>query len=174
MDEPIEEYFTWLYTKVASVEVPTPSLTYYTLLRDLHAYEFVWTVQGDDNRAEDGVALRREFNKQIYLDEEQPWFYIGCSVLEMLIAFARHAEFQTDISARDWFWIFMENLQLSHLNDAQPNIGHRVGTVLERFVWRTYSPSGQGGLFPLRDRRGDQRKIELWYQFCEYMIEQES
>ena len=36
MDEPIEEtYFKWLYHKVASVDFPTPSLTYWALLREL-------------------------------------------------------------------------------------------------------------------------------------------
>ena len=125
MDEPIEDiYFNWLYSKVASVEVPTPSLTYWNLLRELHATEFVWLISGDDNRAADGVELRKEFHRmiQLELDQDLPWMMLGCSVLEMLIAFSRRASFQTDMPEREWFWIFLEHLGLADLNDAQPDI----------------------------------------------------
>jgi hypothetical protein len=174
MDEPIEEvYFNWLYTKVASVEVPTPSLTYWTLLRDLHATEFVWLVSGDDNRAEDGLDIRREFVTQAYLDQDPAWMSIGCSVLEMLIGFARRAEFQTGISVRDWFWIFLQNLKLEDLNDAVPDITEYVTDILDQFLWRTYDPNGEGGMFPLDNPQHDQRKVEIWYQFCEWIAEQQ-
>jgi len=172
MNEPIEDvYFNWLYTKVASVDVPTPSTTYYTLLRDLHSTEFVWLVSGDDNRAEDGLGVRREFFTQMRLDEDIPWMFLGCSVLEMLIAFSRRAEFDTDIPARDWFWTFLRNLHLDDLCDARYRISERVAQVMDQFIWRTYLPNGEGGMFPLRDPPEDQRKVELWYQFCEYVVD---
>lgn len=174
MDEPIEEvYFNWLYSKVAAVEVPTPSLTYWTLLRDLHSIEFVWLVQGDDNRAEDGLDLRREFLNLSHLEQEPAWMNIGCSLLEMLIAFARRCEFETDISVRDWFWIMMQNLNLHELNDAQRRISHRSREILDKLVWRTYHPNGSGGLFPLSSTPNDQRKVEIWYQWCEYVVDQD-
>jgi hypothetical protein len=174
MNEPIEDvYFNWLYTKVASVDVPTPSLTYWTLLRDLHATEFPWLVSGDDNRCLDGVELRREFNREVLIDYDPPWMMMGCSVLEMLIAFSRRAEFTTDISAREWFWIFLDNLGLKEQNDAQQNISEYVAVVLDRFIWRTYRPDGSGGMFPLRYPERDQREVEIWYQFCEYLVDQE-
>ena len=174
MDEPIEEvYFNWLYSKVASIEIPTPSLTFYTLLRELHSTEFVWLLSGDDNRCQDGLDLRREFEREARIDTDPPWMEIGCSVLEMLIAFARRAEFQTDLRARDWFWIFLENLGLHELNDAQHGVSQRANLVLDRLIWRTYRRNGHGGLFPLHDTEHDQRKIEIWYQFCEWLVEQE-
>lgn len=176
MDEPIEElYFNWLYSKVASVDVPTPSLTYWTLFRDLHSVEFVWLVSGDDNRAEDGLELRREFVRQAELDQEPAWLNIGCSVLEMLIAFARRAEFQTDIETRAWFWTMVDNLKLADLNDASArefNISEIVHDVLDQFLWRTYRDDGEGGLFPLQNPSHDQREVEVWYQFCEYLVDQ--
>lgn len=174
MDEPIEElYFNWLYSKVARVEVPTPSLTYWTLLRDLHSVEFVWLNPGDENRAEDGLELRREFLVQAYLDQDPSWMSIGCSVLEMLIAFSRRAEFQTNVNAHDWFWIFMTNLHLEDLNDAAENISETVADIIDQFIWRTYRPNGNGGLFPLTRPEHDQRKVEIWYQFCEFVFEQQ-
>ena len=175
MNEPIEEvYFKWLYSKVASVDIPTPSLTYYTLLRDLHATEFVWMVSGDDNRCQDGLDIRREFLNQSFLPQDPPWLSIPCSVLEMMIAFARKAEFQTDISLRDWFWIFMANLGLDDLNDAaEDNVTEIVTEVMDQFLWRTYRRDGRGGMFPLSETKNDQRKVEIWYQFCEYLVDQE-
>lgn len=175
MDEPIEEtYFNWLYTQVASVQVPTPSLTFWTLFRDLHATEFVWLVSGDDNRAEDGRDLRKEFLRESFIPNENPaWMHFECSVLEMLIAFSRRAAFETDLSPREWFWIFMENLHLDGFNDAMPRVSEKVSEVMDRLVWRTYHPSGSGGMFPLRETSNDQTKVEIWYQFCEYLIDQE-
>lgn len=174
MDEPIEEvYFKWLYSKVASTDNPTPSLTFWTLIRDLHATEFVWLIPGDDNRAQDGLDVRREFLTALYLPQDPAWMNIPCSVMEMIFAFSRRAEFETEMSARDWFWIFMENLELAKLNDASNRITERTYRVLDRFVWRTYHDNGKGGMFPLHHPHHDQRKIEIWYQFCAYLVDQE-
>lgn len=178
MNEPIEEtYFNWLYSKVASTDVPTPSTTHWHLLRELHRTEFVWLLSGDDNRAEDGLELRREFYNamRFTFQEEFPWEHVGCSVLEMLIAFSRRAEFQTNIPSRDWFWKFLENLDLHELDDAHYDEGFipYVDDVLDRFIWRTYGKNGEGGLFPLRFTGNDQTKVEIWYQFAEYIDELE-
>ena len=177
MDGPIEEvYFNWLYSKVASVEVPTPSLTFFTLFRDLHSVEFVWLVSGDDNRAEDGLELRRTFIRQAQLEQEPAWMNLGCSVLEMLIALAYKAEFQTEIEAKDWFWIFLGNLTLADLHDAvslEYNVSEIVADVLDQFLWRTYDRNGHGGLFPLERPKQDQREVEVWYQFHAYLDDQD-
>lgn len=174
MNEPIEEsYFIWLYNKVASVENPSPSLTYWTLLRDLHSTEFVWLIPGDDNRAKDGLDVRKEFLRQMGLSYNEPMMSLGCSVLEMFIAFSRRTEFQTDISARDWFWMFLDNLKLFDLNDAADDITVIVTEVMDEFIWRTYRRNGRGGMFPMKRRsENDQRKVEIWYQFCEWLVDQ--
>lgn len=173
VDEPLEEvYFNWLYSKVASVDVPTPSLTYVKLLRILHSVEFVWLLSGDDNRKEDGLEIRHEFLMQSRMEQDPSWTLLGCSMLEMLIAFSRRAEWVSDISARDWFWIFLTHLRLDELNDAQEEFENYVKEILQIFIWRTYDRNGHGGLFPLHDTNNDQRHIEIWYQFCEWMVEQ--
>ena len=173
-EEPIEDvYFHWLYVKVAAVDIPTPSTTYWKLLKELHSFEFVWLVTGDDNRAEDGLDIRREFLNMSQLDEDPYWINIGCSVLEMLIAFSRKAEFVTDLDAHEWFWIFIENLNLDNLTDATRHISQKTAEVLDKFVWRTYSRNGDGGLFPLNNADHDQRKVEVWYQFCAYLVDRE-
>lgn len=173
--EPIEEvYFNWLYDKVASVAVPTPSLTFYTLMQALHTTEFVWTIQGDDNRAEDGIELRRKFFRATFTEREEDWLHIPCSVFEMLIAFSDRCSFQTGRSERDWFWIFLEHLDLDQMSDARSSVTEIAYERLYNFVWRLYSPEGVGGLFPLRHPKKDQRKVEIWYQLFEYLDETES
>jgi hypothetical protein len=170
--EPIEEvYFNWLYNKVAFVRHPTPSLTFYTLLRELHRTEFVWVISGDDNRAQDGLDVRSEFMRESSLPHESNWSHIGCSVLEMLIAFSRKAEFETELTAREWFWMFMENLGLREFSDSKKNTERKISVVTETFIWRTYDFNGNRGLFPLTNPTDDQRQVEIWYQFYAYLNE---
>lgn len=174
MDEPIEEtYFNWLYSKVAPDYASTPSTRYWTLMRDLHATEFVWLLAGDHNRAQDGLDIRKEFLRQTQLDHDPAWSSIGCSVLEMLIAFSRKAAFNTDRSLRDWFWEILHNLQLDCLSDASTRISEKVSQILDQLLWRTYRTDGVGGMFPIRFPQHDQTQVEIWYQFCEYLIDQE-
>jgi hypothetical protein len=175
MNGPIEDaYFNWLCAQVDTVNVPTPSLTHWKLLRILHSTEFVWLLSGDDNRAEDGLELRREFTRYFALKPEESWQYLGCSVLEMLIAFSRRAEFDTDVKARDWFWIFIINLGLGGLNDAATGIEETVNPAIERLIWRRYRSDGSGGLFPIVNKTRDQTKLEIWYQFCDYLVDQDT
>lgn len=177
--EPIEhEYFNWLIAKIKRrpTSWTTPSQSYWKLMRELQNTEFVWIVPMDDNRAEDGLELRREFVRENQLTVDPDWMHIGCSVLEMLVAFARRADFATDRGTRDWFWEFLINLGLSEFNDSVFIDNYHNLTVAERlntFIWRTYEYNGFGGMFPIRDARHDQRKVEIWYQFCEYLIAQE-
>jgi hypothetical protein len=176
MDEPIEDlYFNWLYAKVAYRKISTPSTRYQSLLYYLHRTEFVWLVSGDDNRAEEGQELRREFLYELNEDSEITWMDMGCSVLEMLIAFSKRAAFHTDESPESWFWVCIDNLGLSELYDSSYSDNKKaeiIGPVLEVFVWRMYDKLGRGGLFPLRRSDQDQSKVEIWYQFCEYLIDQ--
>jgi len=176
LNEPIEEtYFNWLYTKVAFIDNPTPTLTYYNLLQALHSTEFVILMEGDDNRAVDGLDLRTEFLREMMLHPDLPEMSrnIPCSILEMLIAFSRRTNFDIEEkSPKEWFWIFLDNLGIADLNDARPNIVERIYGTLERFVWRQYNFSGKGGgLFPLRHPKEDQTKVELYYQFCAWLEE---
>lgn len=174
MGEPIESvYFNWLCAKVMLLENPTPSLTFWKLLRKLHSTEFVWLIPNDDNRVEDGLELRHEFVREMNIEVDPEWSKLDCSILEMLIAFSRRAEFQTDISAKDWFWMFMEHLRLADCNDASDVNPSVIDEILYQFVWRTYDYNGVGGLFPLHETNHDQRKVEVWYQFCEFLVDQE-
>lgn len=170
MSEPIEEtYFNWLTAKV----MPLTSNNYHGLLLVLHRTEFIWTEPGDDNRAADGLELRLDFLIELDVRDRDPlWFETPASVLEVLIAFCRHANFQTDIPVADWFWRLIENLKLSDYRHISEEQIPEIQEVLQTFMWRTYGPNGEGGLFPMQDPPRDQRKVEIWYQFCDYVQEQ--
>lgn len=176
MNEAVEDiYFNWLCAKVEHVENPTPSLTHWKLLKKLHHTKFVWILSGDDNRAQDGVDLRYVFLTEAGIDVDPEWYEIDCSMLEMLIAFAKRLEWQTDYSQKHWFWMMLGNLDIQDLNDAKFNrrAEEIVDEILDSFIWRTYDYNGLGGLFPLREPEHDQTGVEIWYQFCEYLIEQD-
>lgn len=175
MPEPLENlYFNWLSAKVMHVTHRlTPSLSFDTLFKTLHNVEFVWFLPGDDNRAEDGKELRREFLLVGHIPDDVEWrTMIPCSVFEMLIAFSRRAELNSSTSAIDWFWEFLYNLNLDKANDASGVMPGEIVDVLEHFMFRNYRENGDGGLFPLGRETRDQTEIEIWQQFCDYLVDQ--
>lgn len=173
MTEPIEDaYFRWLCAKVLEPHQHNPN--YHDLMRILHGEEFTWVVNGDHNRAEYGKELRVEFlrdpNIPFDAEDEPDWFDLPCSVLEMLIGFASQAEFQTDISCKKWFWEFLDNLQLKEfqrVNGARDR--HAIEDIIDTFLNRSYRADGYGGILPMRTPQHDQRKVEIWQQFFEYL-----
>lgn len=167
MAEPIEnEYFDWLCAKVQKARSPH---IYRKLLSVLYQTEFTWVVLGDKNRAEDGIELRLDFLRESNWGNDPQWFAQPCSVLEALVAFAFRAEYQTDISAKDWFWEFLDNLDLGEYRQVSNSDEIRINEIVEAFLWRTYDPSGYGGMFPMRWPKDDYRTVEIWYQFCAYL-----
>ena len=170
-----KQYFKWLYKNVCSLRDRDPSRSYWTLLDQLLRKEFVWLVPNDDNRAEDGRNLRLEFldsQRSSYVDSD--WMRLGCSMLELLIGISRRLSFETERNSREWFWELIENLELDEYNDNSPIPSEDIDEVLDRVIWRIYKPDGFGGLFPLKRTGADQRRIELWYQMSEYVLEKDS
>jgi len=173
--EPLDElYFQWLYRQVADLRVKNPARTYWTLLRQLHSKEFLWSVPNDDNRLEDGKFLRYEF-----LEDRPPataiadnrWLNAGCSMLEMMIALSRRLSFLSGGAASEWFWHLMDNIGIRECSDAVKYNPHMVDRALTRVITRHYDEDGNGGLFPLRKPKVDQRSLELWDQMNCYLIE---
>ena len=173
--EPAENlYFNWLIAKVRKPTRRSAATTHLNLLRTLHQTEFVWLLSGDDNRAEDGLALRSEFIIEAHGPDDIEWrTATGCSMLEMFIAFSRRAAYSTDIPAWEWFWEFMQNLGMDEFTDGSGVTSDEIGEILYNVIWRTYDLNGRGGIFPIQDPKHDQREVEIWYQFCEYLLDQD-
>jgi hypothetical protein len=158
------EYFEWL---TSQIEIPAGNHnTYYDLFERLHETEFVWIVQGDDNRIMDAMDLRSEFIRG-WKAARRP-----VSVLELLIGVSRRTEWVAGGTAPQWAWVLLKNLRLTKASDPWNGAkARRVDEILENFIWRTYESDGQGGFFPLRFPNVDQRQLEIWYQMQAYAIE---
>ena len=165
-EEPIEAaYFRWLCAKV----MPFRERNYWGLLGILHRTEFVWLVPGDQNRLDDGLELRDEFLSESFISSHYDWNNQPCSVLEMLIGLSRRAAFQIERPVREWFWEFIENLGLKDYRRVDRIVEEDINEILYTFVWRMYTSKGEGGLFPMRRPRTDQRETEIVGQFFEYL-----
>lgn len=169
-----DRYFEWLYSRIGSVRNRNPMRSYWELARQFYTTEFVWFVPNDDNRAQDGIDLRYEFIEEWGRDDvDQLWLDLECSFLEMFIALSRRLSFESSGTAYEWFWKLMQNLEISTYTDDiyEISIAEEVDEVLQRINYRTYDPSGRGGLFPIRNPSEDQRQVEIWYQMSTYLIE---
>lgn len=164
-----DAYLFWLYSQVGNVNARKGSKTYWNLLRELYRTEFVWFVPNDDNRVADGCELRTEWahKEDVFCDEE--WLSLGCSFLEMLVGLARRMEFEAERTASFWFWHLIDNMGLLGFHDASKFSSDDVEELTSMVIWRTYDRLGHGGLFPLRESRHDQRRVEIWYQLSEYL-----
>lgn len=162
-----ERYFRWLVRQVA---VENNHREYNDVLGLMYHYEFAWMpgVLGDENRRDDALDLRNEFVRGLGL----PMPDAPATVLEVMIALARRMTFQVGGSDAGWAWQFMLNLGLERMYDPLGvHKAERAREILEALVYRTYSPSGEGGFFPLQNPDEDQTKIEIWYQMAAYIDE---
>lgn len=169
-----ELYFDWLYGQVCSVRAKNPADTYRNLFHILYTTEFIWIVPNDDNRVEDGKALRHEFLEDEHLNlapSDEFWLDLGCSFLELLVGLSRRLSFIADGTEAGWFWEMIENLGLEVLDDRVSIDRNVVDDILSTVIWRTYDRDGRGGLFPLKSANRDQTKVELWYQLSAYILE---
>ena len=168
-------YFEWLYGQIAAITNRNPARSYWSLARQLYMTEYVWFIPNDDNRAEDGKELRYEFHDQTNAPVTKDWMELNCSMLEMLIALARRASFETGLEPLWWFWKLMENIELRNYTDITYNVAVQkdVEEKLERLCQRKYRKNGHGGLFPLSSTDKDQTEVELWYQMATYLLKEQ-
>lgn len=167
------EYFEWLCELIDARRF-SKQVSYRRLLEHLHNIEFTWFIPRDDNRADDGIQLRRRYalirddiTLQRYLDGP-------CSVLEMIVALANRCEESimddTMLGNRtgQWFWGMIHNLGLSSMKDANFDREY-VDDTIARFLNRDYEPDGRGGLFTVKHCEYDLRTVEIWRQLSYYL-----
>ena len=167
-----DEYFEYL-CELIDAKRYARSVSYRKLLMRLHDTEFTYFIPYDDNRADDGVQLRRRFalarNDMSLVD-----YILGpCSVLEMMVALAVRCEtIMDDTSYGDrtgqWFWGMINNLGLSSMSDSK-FYKHEVDTIVNRFLKREYERNGKGGLFTVKHSKRDMRSVEIWCQLSWYL-----
>lgn len=172
-DQINNEYFEYLCELVDSGRF-SRQVSYRKLLRHLHNIEFTWFVPHDDNRADDGIQLRRDF--ALDRDDIRLTRYIGgpCSVLEMMVALAVRCEGTIMDDALmgnrtgQWFWGMIKNLGLNSMRDSNFDVEY-VDEVIARLLNRDYEPDGRGGLFTVKHYARDMRTVEIWCQLSWYL-----
>lgn len=167
-----DQYFEWLYSQVGAVRNRNPARSYWQVARQLHSTEFTWTIRNDENRGVAGLELRQEFVAALGFDPGSDFWDLGCSVFEMLVALARAADFQVEKSPGEWFNEFLCNISCNVPDSSwSRTAAHTVEIHVERLLSRTYSSTGDGGLFPLKNDGANQRRVEIWYQLSAYLLE---
>lgn len=175
-----QEYFLWLYGQVGALHDRNPKHTYELLCEQLHKTTFIWTVHNDDNRALDGTVLREEFVNETGLSRDSSHIRGRCSVLEMMLALARRAAYESVGlgifgGADEWFFGMLQNTGLSYYNDSKyafdPNAPADVEDILDYVMRRKYDWTGDGSFFPMHSPSGDMRSTELWMQLNQYILE---
>ena len=168
-----DEYFDWLCEVVDSKRF-SKHVSYRKLLMHLHNIEFTWFIPYDDNRADDGIMLRRKYALAHHDEELSDYISGPCSVLEMMAALAIRCEESimddTLFGNRtgQWFWGMIRNLGLSPMNDSNFD-AEFVDNVIARFLNREYEPDGKGGLFTIKNCDHDLRTVEIWRQLSWYL-----
>ena len=160
-------YFQWMVDLITKDRYP--SGTYDKLLRQLYDTEFTFTLSRDENRAIDGIYLRRKFDVKYAERDDSP-----CSILEMMLALAIRCEeeYMDDPlignRTKQWFWRMVSSLGLGSMTDDRYDSG-LVSDILDQFLNREYGFDGRGGLFRIDNPPRDLTTVEIWKQFCWYL-----
>lgn len=168
-----DDYIHWLADQLRE-ESDDNGHTYRELIELMFDKPFVFTIQMDENRVEDGLALRTEFGYAHYsrATHKQMERLGPCSFLEVLIGLSRRLSFNAGGSALGWAWQLMGNLDLHEKFDPLTlSRAVEAEEIMDTVIRRSYSPDGTGGFFPLTRSDDDQTRIELWYQMHSYINE---
>lgn len=171
-DQINDEYFEFLCELIDSMRFARQN-SYRKLLMHLHNIEFTWFVPNDDNRADDGIQLRRRFGLSRDDTGLQKYLNGPCSVLEMMVALALRCEEWMDDTkfgnrTGQWFWGMINNLGLNAMRDSNFDRNY-VDDVIARLLNREYEPNGKGGLFTVKHCDHDLRTVEIWCQLSWYL-----
>ena len=178
-----ESYFLWLYDLIGDQR-----RSYKKLSSILHKKIFRWFIHNDDNRCEDGLALRRLYIEENNLDEshlEVSYFLKGdCTIFELIVALARRLNDLTysldshENKTSKWFLEMLRNLRLARFSDDFSSYEKfdgvsdaEINEILEILIDRTYGRDGKGSLFPVSVTESDMSTTEIWYQMMIYLDE---
>ena len=174
MNSTEERYYSYLCSLVCPQNGGGSDCTNLYILRRLWKREFWSMTPNDDNRASDGLVLREVYRHDT--GDDLVYSLGPCRMLEMMISLAdRMRDVMTDIvednTVERWFWEMVQNLGLIGAEGEGVDISDEVDAAVDRVLERRYSRDGKGGLFPTKRFTGDQRRVELWYQMQQYLME---
>lgn len=168
----LNRYYIWLTTMI-DFEAHE---NYSQLLEYLHNTNFIWTMLGDDNRAEDGKALRARFMDETDYLNYDILLNKPCSVLEMLVAFAERIDkdvMDDQYGTAYWFWLMIGNLELDRCNNEDFSIEF-VEKVLKSWLNRENCSDESGnkkGIVYQLFGKNYHISDELWFQMQAFVME---
>lgn len=171
-------YLDWLFCKCGAIGKDVDrDVSYFKLFSRLESIPFTWCIENDDNRASDGIELRRDFmaetgvNLSFMMIEE-------CTFLELLYGIAQRIDLilydkTYGDRSKEWFWMLLRNLNLDYLDDdCYDNCTDSIVlSKCEDVNLRRYDFNGKGGLFPCKNVEEDQRFCEIWWQMNAFLFE---
>lgn len=169
-NEIVNEYYSWLCDIIGGTG------DYSFLIKELHKLDFYWFIKNDDNREEDGKALREEFAYEKGYESihelDGP-----CSLLEMILALACRFEGGLSYDPDDcdnvpkYFWEMLDNLGLLQYDDVHFD-EEKVRYICDTFCDRNGNCDTFFTLFPLKGgQTWDPMTTEIWYQMQAYIAE---
>lgn len=167
-------YRDWLISLVT--KTPEEYRRYRFVLEELWK-EFYTIIDDDENRVGDGLDVRLFYYNNIRgpinnLEE------LGRSrCLEVLIGISKRCAFEVYYLPEakefpDFFWELLDNLGLTEYSIDKwsgTRVFLEVDEILTRWLDRSYSYNGVGGIFPMDNVEEDQRKVPIWYQMQRYL-----
>lgn len=171
-----DEYFCWIIRLVLPNQ--DDQIKYLQLLKTLYFYEYVPSIERDENRRVDAYNLRSIFAEKMAIPDEIVKTDLNepCSILEMMASLANRIEdtimFDPDYGNRIdiWFKEMLDSLGL--LDQIDSNFDRSwVDYRIQIFNNRQYEVNGRGSLFTINDPNIDMRDMEIWYQMQLYVSE---
>lgn len=156
---------------------------YSSLCGTLMEYSFFPLLDMDENRCYECRNLRKDFSED-YEDEEsvdildELYGEYG-TMMELLVVLAEKMEYdladsQFESGTGKWFRELLQNCGLIGADNncfGREGFKDSVMDILDTVNYRKYGWDGEGGLFPLRWSRTDQRYCELIIQMNNYIEE---
>ena len=173
-DSVIKDYILWLGEQVKLDEKDERG-GYHFLIKALYRKEFYWTNDMDENRSDEGKALRDVFAEDCGLDDIPDEINGPCTVLEMIIGLSKRWNGEVSLTEEEdrsdeYFWQMISNLGLEGCTDDKFD-PEMVREKLDILLDRDYQDDGKGSLFPLERSKESQKNIEMWYQLQNYLME---
>lgn len=177
------EYLRYLMDR-AQVEVEGDH-GYLKLCAALHSLEFRPMLEMDENRSSECMALRNDFSEQNNNQDEVLYildriFGFDGTWMEILVVLAEKiaydlADSEYEAGTGKWFREMLENCGLNEETNDQfddpYNEFQKVYDIVTVINNRRFGWDGEGGLFPLRWPKRDQRYAELIMQMNDYIEE---
>ncbi len=159
-----------MYTSFLMNKVATPdSSRYLCLLTELNKIEFHYIMETDKNRSLEALKFRNEF---VSLTNSQAIYAImpgPATVLEVLIAMAERADdvmYDPAVGKRpsQWFWLFIHNLGLDYLVDANWTFdaNNYIFVTVTKWMDRRFTPDGIGTPYPIPGCRANLQEVPIW------------